>query len=154
MIGSATIIAEHTSPSTASKHQKEKAIDTIASDLEGQMSNRKRLEAGRPIKASWIKALKKCPRAAPTSTSSGKCSCASTRAQAVAEGNQGPTINQVVASVAASYVEKLLAGTCSWMASYFDLDDGTLRCVPADPKLVAETARLHRSAVAPPARCG
>ena len=72
-------------------------------------------------------------------------------AQAVADGMQGPTINQVVASIAASYVEKLLNGTCTWMAAYFDLDDGTLRCLPADPKLVAEIAGLHPNAVAPPA---
>jgi len=64
---------------------------------------------------------------------------------------QGPTINQIVASIAASYVEKLLAGTCRWMASYFDFDDGTLRCLPADPKLVADIAGLHPNAVAPPA---
>jgi PRTRC genetic system ThiF family protein len=71
-------------------------------------------------------------------------------AEAIADNLQGPTINQVVAAIAASYVEKLLAGTCSWMATYFDLDDGTLRCVPADPRLVADIAGLHPSAVAPP----
>lgn len=71
-------------------------------------------------------------------------------AEAIAHGDQGPTINQVVASVAAGYVEKLLAGTCGWMASYFDLDDGMLRCVPADPRKVAETVGLHVNAVAPP----
>lgn len=73
-------------------------------------------------------------------------------AEAVAGGDQGPTINQMVAALAASYVEKLLGGTCAWMASYFDLDDGTLRCVPADPKTVAALAGLHPNAVAPPAR--
>jgi PRTRC genetic system ThiF family protein len=73
-------------------------------------------------------------------------------AEAVAEGEQGGTINQAVAAVAAGYVEKLLAGTCGWMASYFDLDDGTLRCVPSDPKTVAALAGLHPNAVAPPAR--
>src|SRR5207245_3347698 len=68
-------------------------------------------------------------------------------AEAVAGGDQGSTINQVVAAVAASFIEKLLAGTCAWMASYFDLDDGTLRCVPADPKSVAGIAGLHVNAV-------
>jgi hypothetical protein len=57
-----------------------------------------------------------------------------------------------VAAIAASYVEKLLAGTCSWMASYFDLDNGMLRCVRADPKVVAEITGLHVNAVAPPIR--
>jgi PRTRC genetic system ThiF family protein len=70
-------------------------------------------------------------------------------AEAVAEGDQGATINQVVAAIAAAFVEKLLAGSCAWMASYFDLDDGTLRCVPADPKVVAEIAGLHPNAIAP-----
>ncbi len=72
-------------------------------------------------------------------------------AEAVATGEQGPTINQVVAAIAASYVEKLLAGTCAWMATYFDLDDGTLRCVPADPRTVAALTGLHVNTVAPPA---
>lgn len=73
-------------------------------------------------------------------------------AEAVVRGDQGPTINQVVTAIAASYVEKLLAGTCRWMGSYFDLDDGTLRCIPADPKVVAALVGLHPNAVAPPAR--
>ncbi len=72
-------------------------------------------------------------------------------AEAVAQGDQGPTINQVVAAIAASFIEKLLAGTCTWMAGYFDLDDGTLRCVAADPKTVAGIAGMHVNAVAPPA---
>ena len=38
------------------------------------------------------------------------------------------------------------------MGSYFDLDDGTLRCLPADPRTVAGVAGLHPNAVAPPAR--
>ena len=70
-------------------------------------------------------------------------------AQRVARGEQGPTINQMVAAVAAGYVEKLLLGSCRWMASYFDLDDGLLRCVPADPRTVADLAGLHLNAVAP-----
>jgi len=64
-------------------------------------------------------------------------------AEAIAVGDQGPTINQAIAAIAAAYVEQLLAGTCSWMASYVDLDDGTLRCVSADPKTVAAVVGLH-----------
>lgn len=75
-------------------------------------------------------------------------------AEAVAQDLQGPTINQVVAAVAASMVEKLLAGTCAWMGAYFDLDTGTLRPVPADPATVAGIAGLHRNAVAPTGGCG
>jgi hypothetical protein len=73
-------------------------------------------------------------------------------AEAVARGDQGPTVNQAVAAIAASYVEKLLAGTCAWMGSYFDLDDGTLRCVAADPKVVAGALGLRSSALCAPAR--
>lgn len=63
-------------------------------------------------------------------------------------------MNQVVAALAANFVDKLLVGTCGWMASYFDLDDGTLCCVPAEPRTVAAIAGLHPNAVAPPARRG
>ena len=73
-------------------------------------------------------------------------------AAAVARGEQGPTINQVVAAMAASFIEKLLDDTCSWMASYFDLDDGLLRCVPAEPRTVAALTGLHVQAVAPTRR--
>jgi PRTRC genetic system ThiF family protein len=71
-------------------------------------------------------------------------------AEAITAGDQGPTINQTIAAIAAAYVEKLLAGTCSWMASYADMDDGTLRCVPAEPSFVSAIADLHPNAVAPP----
>ena len=71
-------------------------------------------------------------------------------AAAVAAGEQGPTVNQAMAALGASVVEKLLAGTCGWMAAYVDLDDGSLRCVPPDPGIVAQLAVLHPNAVAPP----
>ena len=61
-------------------------------------------------------------------------------------------MNQVVAALAASYVEKLLAGTCGWMGSYFDLDDGTLRCVPADPTVVAAAVGLRANSLCARAR--
>ena len=72
--------------------------------------------------------------------------------EAVALAEQGATINQLVAAIAAGFVEKLLGGSCAWMGAYFDLDDGTLRCVSADPMTVAGIAGLHRNAVAPPSR--
>ncbi|HEU5423017.1 MAG TPA: ThiF family adenylyltransferase [Nitrolancea sp.] len=71
-------------------------------------------------------------------------------AEAIAQELQGPTINQVVAAIAASMVEKLLAGTCAWMGVYFDLDAGTLRPVPAEPATVAAIAGLSHNAVVPP----
>lgn len=70
-------------------------------------------------------------------------------AAAVAQDEQGGTINQLVAAVAAGFVEQLLDGTCTRLAAYFDLDDGTLRSVPADPAAVAGIAGLRRDTVAP-----
>lgn len=72
-------------------------------------------------------------------------------AQAVADGEQGGTINLLMAALVAGYVERLLAGTCRWMATYVDADAGALRCVPAEPRAVAQVAGLHPNAVAPPA---
>jgi hypothetical protein len=73
-------------------------------------------------------------------------------AEAVAQHDQAPTINQVMAAIAASYLEQLLAGTCRWMSTYIDMEDGVMRCIPADPTIVAATAGLPVHAVAPPAR--
>ena len=69
-------------------------------------------------------------------------------ADAVVQDEQGATINQIMAAVAASYLEKLLTDTAHWMATYLDMDEGTLRCVPADPKIVADITGLHLTAVA------
>ena len=50
-------------------------------------------------------------------------------------------------AIAASYVEKLLNGTCGWMATYVDMDDGCFQCVPADQRHVAQIAVLHTNTV-------
>lgn len=68
-------------------------------------------------------------------------------AERVARGDQGPTINQVVAAIAASFVEKLLAGTCSWLGTYFDMEQGTLRTIQAEPKVVSQQSGLHVNAL-------
>lgn len=68
-------------------------------------------------------------------------------AEAVANDEQGATINQYVAALLAGYVEQLLAGRCRWMRTVFDLDSGLHAAVPTDPKLVAELAGLHPNAV-------
>ncbi len=46
---------------------------------------------------------------------------------------QGPTINQVMASLVVEVVRRIIAGTCSWMQLYLDMENGTLRPVFADP---------------------
>ena len=66
-------------------------------------------------------------------------------ARAVSEGEQSRTINQFIAALVSSYLEHLLDGTCSWMATYADLDNGTLRCIPADPSHVASLTGLRPS---------
>ena len=68
-------------------------------------------------------------------------------AGSVAEGDQGKTINQMMASLLAAYVERLMDGTCGWMATYLDLDDGLLRFVPAEPYQVASVVGLHPNAL-------
>lgn len=68
-------------------------------------------------------------------------------AEAVANDEQGATVNQYVAALLAGYVEQLLAGRCRWMRTVFDLDSGLHAAVPADPKLVADLAGLHPNAV-------
>lgn len=68
-------------------------------------------------------------------------------AEAVAQDEQGATVNQYVAALLAGYVEQLLDGRCRWMRTVFDLDSGLHAAVPADPKLVADLAGLHPNAV-------
>ena len=79
--------------------------------------------------------------APPTPTPALDC------AQAVAADEQGKTINQVMAAIAASYVEKLLGGTCTSLASYVDTDDGILRTVLAEPKVVAQMVGIRHASL-------
>ena len=79
--------------------------------------------------------------AAPMPTPGPDC------AERVIDGTQGSTINQVMAAVAASFVEKLLAGTCTWMAAYVNMDDGVVTRVAADPSVVAELTGVHHNAL-------
>lgn len=58
-------------------------------------------------------------------------------AQAVAAGEQSPTINQAMATLVLEYVRRLLQGTLPWMATYLDLYTGSMRPVLAEPEQVA-----------------
>jgi len=60
-------------------------------------------------------------------------------AAAIAANEQGPTINAHLATWAATYVERLLDGTCGWSETLIDVDAGTVHCAPIDP---GRTARL------------
>lgn len=68
--------------------------------------------------------------------------CDPTCAEAIDHGDQSRTINQLMAAVITSYVESLLDGTCIWMATYLDMDNGTLRSVPIEPRHVAPVVGL------------
>jgi len=66
-------------------------------------------------------------------------------AQAIEAGNQSPTINQVMASLALEYVRQLLAGTLTSMATYVDTRAGTMSAVPATPEQVAKLIHVRVS---------
>lgn len=53
---------------------------------------------------------------------------------------QGPTINQTMASVVVEVVRRLIEGTCLWMQLYLDLEAGTLHPVLATPEAVQRIA--------------
>jgi hypothetical protein len=47
---------------------------------------------------------------------------------------QGPTINQVMASLVVEVVRRLIEGTCHWMQLCLDLEMGNLYSIPATPE--------------------
>ncbi|MFH1003492.1 MAG: ThiF family adenylyltransferase [Chloroflexota bacterium] len=63
-------------------------------------------------------------------------------AQALAAGDQGPTINQLMAGLVVEVVRQLLEGRLSWWQVYLDLEAGSLRTVPATPEGVARLTHL------------
>jgi len=54
---------------------------------------------------------------------------------------QGPPINQNMASLVIEVVRRLIAGTCSWIQLYLDLELGTLQPVLVTPETVEEILR-------------
>jgi len=58
-------------------------------------------------------------------------------AQAVADDEQSPVINQAMATLVLTFVHKFLTQTLTWMGAYIDLDAGTLQAVQAEPETVA-----------------
>ena len=58
-------------------------------------------------------------------------------AEAVEADEQGPVINQVMASLLVEAVRRIIEGACSWMQLYLNLEAGTLSPVPATPEAVA-----------------
>ena len=58
-------------------------------------------------------------------------------AGAVEAGEQGPTINQLMAALVVEVVRRLLEGRLTWWQVYLDLEVGSLRTVPVTPEGVA-----------------
>jgi hypothetical protein len=55
---------------------------------------------------------------------------------------QGPTINQAMATLVVEVVRRLIEGSCPWMQLYLDLEAGTLNPVLATPEVVANIAGI------------
>jgi molybdopterin/thiamine biosynthesis adenylyltransferase len=51
---------------------------------------------------------------------------------------QGPTINQLMASLLLEVIRRLIDGRCSWMQLYLDMEAGTLHPVPAMPEVIGK----------------
>lgn len=60
-------------------------------------------------------------------------------ARAIELRDQSPTINQMMATLAADTVLKIITGTCRNMSIYLDLETTSLRSIPASPE---ETQRV------------
>jgi hypothetical protein len=59
-------------------------------------------------------------------------------AEAVAQDEQSPTINQCMAALVLEAVHRILTGTCPWMQLYVDMSTGNVRSVFATPEAVAD----------------
>ena len=58
-------------------------------------------------------------------------------AQAIADEEQSPVINQAMATLVLEFLYRLLNRKLTWMGVYIDLEAGTLQTVPAEPQTVA-----------------
>lgn len=56
--------------------------------------------------------------------------------------DQGPTINQAIASLVVEAARRLIEGTCSWMQLYLDQEAGTLYPVMATPETAKRITKV------------
>ncbi len=63
-------------------------------------------------------------------------------AEAVAAEEQGPVINQAMATLVLEFMHRMLKGTLTWMGAYIDLGVGTLQTVSAEPETVARICQV------------
>lgn len=78
-------------------------------------------------------------------------------AQAVEQGGQDPVINQMMAAVVCTVVERLLAGTCAWMRLSVDMRRGYVQAQDATPENVARLTQLsmfHLTGISPKKKKG
>jgi len=66
-------------------------------------------------------------------------------AEAVAAGDQSPTINQAMGALVVEVVRRIIEGTCPWMQLYLDLDAGTLTPTMATPEVVSRLTGMKVS---------
>lgn len=57
--------------------------------------------------------------------------------------DQDPTINQTMAALTITVVQRILTGECQFMALYADMDDGTVHPIHATPENAERVARRH-----------
>ncbi len=98
-------------------------------DLEGAFSEMYSQVERLPIPSWQLPSL----LAPPTKEKTDTLDCA----EAVAAEEQGPVINQAMATLVLEFVHRMLKGTLTWMGAYIDLGAGTLQPVPAEPETVA-----------------
>jgi len=65
-------------------------------------------------------------------------------AEAVEAGEQGPTINQVMASLMLEVARRIIGGTCSWMQLFVDMDTGSVVPVMATPDTVSSITGVKK----------
>jgi len=102
---------------------------TRRESLEGSFSEVYRMVNRLPIPSWQLPSL----LAPPTKEKTDTLDCA----EAVAADEQGPVINQAMATLVLEFVHRMLKGTLTWMGAYIDLEAGTLQPVPAEPETVA-----------------
>jgi len=64
--------------------------------------------------------------------------------ESVEAGEQGPVINQLMASLVVEVVRRMIEGTCHWVQLYLDLENGTLVPIQATIKVNKKATRKSR----------
>jgi PRTRC genetic system ThiF family protein len=68
-------------------------------------------------------------------------------AEAVAAGDQSPTINQAMAALVLEVVRRIQLGSCPWISLFLDLDAGSMTPTLATPEVVARITGAKASSL-------